>query len=344
MLSMNKNFLFLLFSIPFAMCLVILLASCTADKKKQSHVDIPPFEALNDSLSLESACKAISLNILSRLGDRDTVRPALFFRTLDKAVDSLANALGSAAQGPAGCRAIIDVVYNEWGLAFDPRDDAIETIVPHLAFHNKKGNCIGVSLIILMMAERLQCPVFGVVLPSHFFCRFEDHTARFNIEPNRKGFQHLDDYYRTKYLADQSWYDLANLTKKEVIGVLYYTLGTQRLKRNDFGLAIVFLQESVRRFPKFVEAEGNYALALALCGNFQGALSVFEGLFQSHPSFPQLAVNYGAVAMAAGQYHKAMLIYKKGLVFSPSDPKLLVGLAQAYAKGGMKDSIRDVQK
>jgi tetratricopeptide (TPR) repeat protein len=317
--------------IRFSMCVLILALFCAPDKSRHKAIVIPSFEPLADSLSLEKACERISFDISSRVGKKDASDLALFYRTVDSAADSLIRALGKDAVTLVGEHAILDVVYRNWKMTFDPRDDALETLLPHCAFKEKKGNCMAVSLMILMLAQQLGCPIDGVVLPGHFFCRYNDGADRVNIEPNKEGYNHPDDYYRTKYLSnDQAWYTLQAVKKKEAIGVFFYAVGTLFLKRSDFGFAAACLKESCRRFPSLVEAQGNHALALALCGRSDTAMTIFEALFEKYPSAVNLAANYGAVAMASGRPQKAFEIFKKGLVHFPNDPKLLTGLSQAY--------------
>ena len=326
----KKIYFHFLFSTCFGF-LLVLSVSCSIETAK-NRTDIPDLGVSADSLSLENACREISMSVLSRSGQTDTNALVLFYRTLDRAADSLRQVLGEKSLTIAGKNAILDVVYKNWNMAFDPRDDALETMLPHKAFFRRKGSCLGVSLMILMLAQRLDCPLHGVVLPGHFFCRFDDGESRENIEPNRSGYRHPDDYYRTKYpAAGMPWYDLKNLTKRQVVGVLYYSVGTAFLKQNDPGYAAACLKESRRLVPSLAEAQGNLALAWALCGSGDSALAIFEGLFEKYPSLKNLAANYGAVAMAAGQCEKAVDVYKKGLAQLPSDPALLLGLARASA-------------
>ena len=331
---------FLLFIIVyFFICLFTL--SCAIDKNKPACSEIPSIQVIDDSLSLEDACAKISLSVLSHLGTIDTNRVIIFSRMLDTTADSLKRVLENNAKSLAGKQAILDVVYNQWKMGFDPQDDNIKTVLPHCAFKARKGNCMGVSLMILMLAERLGCPIYGVVLPGHFFCRYDDGAAMVNIEPNKGGFSHPDGYYRTKYLSkNDSWYRLEKLSKIETIGVFYYTIGTLFLNRNDPGFTVALLQESCRCFSSLVEAKGNYALALALCGKRDLAMNIFKELFETNPSLVNLAANYGAVALSAGRYEQAFQIYKKGLAYFPDDPKLLIGLSQAYVARSKKDSNR----
>jgi tetratricopeptide (TPR) repeat protein len=337
------NFLTFFRLLPF---LLTLPLSCTMNKNETRLPAMQPvtINILDDSLSLKSACDSISLSVLNRFGDKGKMQRVLFYRLLDKTADSLSTLLGKDAAGYLGAKAILDVVYNNWKIAFDPREEVIETLLPHLLFQRKSGNCVGVSLILLMLAERCRCPLFGVVLPTHFFCRYDDGVTRVNIEPNKTGFCHPDDYYQSKYfLQEDKKRSLDNLTKNQTIGVLYYTLGTLSLKRNDFSYALACLKESYRRIPFFNEAKGNYALALAVCGKSDTAMTLLGELFDSFPNFKNLAANYGAVAMTTGQSQKALQIFKKGLYYFPSDPQLLVGFAAAYSACRKTDSLRSVR-
>ncbi len=312
-------------------CLVLLALSCAVEKKT-ARIDIPDLSVPEDSFSLENTCRRLSLSVMRRSGQTDTAPLALFYRTLDRTSDSLNRALGKEIRTLAGKNALLDAVYKKWNMAFDPRDDAVETLLPHAAFGRRKGNCLGVSLMVLMLAERTHCPLGGVVLPGHFFCRYDDGEFRENIEPNRSGYAHSDDYYRAKYLSPGvTWYDLKNLTLKETAGVLWYAVGTIFLKRNDPGFAAACLKESRRLVPFLAETQGNLALAWALCGSGDSALSIFEELFGKYPAFANLAANYGAVAMATGHPEKSLEVYKKGLSLFPGDPVLLLGYSRAYA-------------
>jgi len=297
------------------------------------------FKPLHDSLTLQSACIRLSSDFMARYGYKDSGYAVRFYRDLNRVSDSLIRVLGSSARTTAGAAAILDVVYNNWSIGFDSRDTAIETLLPHMVYRSKKGACLGVSLIMLMLAEKFHCPLFGVVLPGHFFCRFDNGTTRYNIEPNKKGMRHPDRYYREKYLSSGTpGYDARNLTTASTVGVLYYNLGAQCLSRRDPIAAISCFQESVRRCPGFAEAHGNLALAWAQRGVTDSALAVFEVLFVAYPNLARLAENYGEVAMEAKQYRRALGVYQKGLEYFPSDTALLPGLGRVCKSLGIKDS------
>ena len=271
----------------------------------------------------------LSGNLCSALGIQDTVS----FATFNKAMDSAVSRIGK--NSPASMNSIkdsiIDLVYRQWNIGFDPCDTIIETFLPHLVYKNRKGTCLGVSLIILMLAEKLKCPLYGVMLPGHFFCRYDDGTTRCNIEPNRSGIAHTDAYYRSRYAIDQQpWYDLADLSKKEVVGVACYNAGAICLNRNHYNASIAFFNESVRRIPGYKEARANRALTFAKKGDLDSAAVGFEALYNETPGLSNLALNYGIVVMAMHDCRKALTIFQKGASLYPADSALRSSIARAY--------------
>lgn len=302
--------------VPF---LLLLAVSCSKEGEKNAE---PPVPSIDDTLSLQDAAGRISAYLFA-CGVGDTAAGGLFNRALDSAAAAMKRRFAADAGGPGRLDSLLDMVYRSWNITFDPRDTAAETLLPHCVFRNRKGACLGVSLIILMLAEKLDLPVFGVLLPGHFFCRYDDGKLRINIEPNRQGFPHPDEYYRQRYpLAHRPGYGLENLDKKSVIGILCYNAGTLCLKSRNYGAAVRLYRECMRRVPGFAEAKGNCAVACARRGSLDTALVLFNELFIAHPDMVNLAANYGYVATAAKHYLKAAEIYKKGLDYFPDDTVL----------------------
>jgi predicted Zn-dependent protease len=168
--------------------------------------------------------------------------------------------------------------------------------------------------------------------------------VRVNIEPNKAGYCHPDEYYRSNYLSGNDHYSLTNLTRNQTIGILYYSIGTIALKRRSTALALACLWESCRRAPFLIEARGNLALVLAVSGKTDSAMTMLGNLFDSFPSYENLAANYGEVAMAKGDPQKALQIFREGLRYFPSDPRLISGFAQAYSAHGKPGFNRDKRK
>ena len=315
--------------------IMLVEAACSKDTREKPPAIARTALSINDTLSLQQACGLISARLCQELGPGDASPPVLFNHMLDSTAGAIKKNTGNGKAGREALDSILSIVYTSWNIGFDPRDTLIETLLPHLVFTNRKGACLGVSLIILTLAEKFNCPVFGVLLPGHFFCRYDDGDRRINIEPNKQGYAHPDDYYRQHYPCEhRPGYGLANLDKKAVIGVLCYNAGALCLNRKHYDEAVAWYRESMRRIPDFAEATGNLAVTYAKKGNVDTALALFDGLFIAHPDMVNCALNYGSVAAAAKQYRRAVEIYRKGLDYFPNDTMLRKRLE--IISGGIK--------
>ena len=318
------------FSILFApvIAAVVLLYCCSCHRHSEKnttalqsiHILLP------DTLSLEQACKTLSMQLAQQ--PADTVDFQKFYTTLDYVADSLQNHFGCRTKTTDGAQAIVSTVYATWHITFNPDDTVFTTLLPDRVYNNKQGMCLSTGLLILLLAERLQCPVYGVMLPGHFFCRYDNDTVRFNIEPNKNGMNHDNAYYRSRYtISDTAEYSLQNLTTPEVIGLLCYNAGTICMRHGQNATARALFKESQRRLPNFTEAQGNYACAFAQAGETDSSLLIFESLFSRHSQLGNLALNYGLVALQAKRYSLADSVFTIGLKHFPNDPALQNGLS-----------------
>ena len=311
----------------FLTIIFVSLLSCETKKENGCRISSRQGFSLDDTRSLSTlstACAVISSQLCKNFYEADTTAPASFNRTLDSVANKIKTGLPAERSGLAALDSIKARVYTQWEIRFDPNDTSLSTLVPHMVFRNRKGACLGVSLIMLMLAEKVGCPLYGVVLPGHFFCRYDDGKTRINIEPNRQGCLHDNGYYRQRYGTDKMpWYTLNNLSRTKTIGIFCYNAGTLCLNNKKYGDAIDFLSEAERRLPNFPEVVGNLALAYATLGNLDSALILFEKVFANHPDLKNCALNYGSVLIADKQYVKASDVFTKGLKYFPKDTALI---------------------
>jgi regulator of sirC expression with transglutaminase-like and TPR domain len=177
-----------------------------------------------------------------------------------------------------------DIVYQDWNITFDSAADDIRNLLPHTVFERKRGGCLGVSLIFLILAEKLRVPLYGVLLPGHFFLRYDNGITRINLEPNRNGMAHPDSYYVQNYPIDgNSFYALGNLTRQHTIVVLNYAVGTYFFQRGQCTAAIQFLQDAADGWPLYAEAYGNLGLAYDCLGLTEKALSALGEAAELRP-------------------------------------------------------------
>ena len=89
----------------------------------------------------------------------------------------------------------------------------------------KRGNCLGMTVVFLALAERLDIPLGSVYVPSHCFVRYEGNGARINVETAMGGAERKDEWYARKYHLKEGSPYLRTLGRRDMIGVYLKTLG-----------------------------------------------------------------------------------------------------------------------
>jgi len=60
-------------------------------------------------------------------------------------------------------------------------------------FLHKKGNCLTIAILHLLLAEKLNMQLFAIPVPEHFFIRYySSNTTYINMEPTRNGRTYTD--------------------------------------------------------------------------------------------------------------------------------------------------------
>jgi hypothetical protein len=255
-----------------------------------------------DTVSVIKSCMNVSSDLIMQYGDKDTSGMGFFYMLIDKTADSLKRHYNTEMIDRRGAAAITGIIYDDWKIGFDSNASSIESILPHRVYYGKKGTCMGVALMMLMLAEKTQCPLYGVMLPGHILCRFDNGTNRFNMEPNRHGIEHSDEYYMSKYnLSKWPWHKFRNMTVKEVTGALCFDIGTYFMINNKYSAAEAYLKAGCRNYPELAEAEGNLAIAMARNGKKDSADILFKKLLMQYPGLENLKQNY--TAFTEGNLH-----------------------------------------
>jgi regulator of sirC expression with transglutaminase-like and TPR domain len=165
-----------------------------------------------------------------------------------------------------------------------------------------RGNCLGISLLYLAVAERVGLPIHGVSAPEHFFVRFDDGVTRINIEPTLGG----------RVVSDREYRDRRNISPDaESRGVYLRT-------------------ESKRQVIASLIA--NRAGYHALSGMSNEALQDANRALAIKPYWPQAYVNRGLAYEILDQPELAEKDYHSALQFDPNCAGALNNLAAMYVR------------
>ena len=131
----------------------------------------------------------------------------------------------------------------------------------------KKGSCITLPMMYVVLAERLGFPIYASRLPYHFFVRYisETEISNFqeNIEATNGGSYVPDKEYRKTFLVPEkpvkNGVYLRTLSKKEYIASLLLISSNEWIARKDIEKAKYYLDLSMKYDSTFSSAIMNYA-------------------------------------------------------------------------------------
>ncbi|RKY14038.1 MAG: hypothetical protein DRP52_01125, partial [Planctomycetota bacterium] len=182
----------------------------------------------------------------------------------------------------------------------------------HTVLEEKSGYCLSLSVLYLSISERLGLPVYGVVVPGHFFVRYDDGKHRFNIETTSNGASANDDHYLSKFKppnAPKTLY-MKNLTKKQTLGCFFNNLGNSYMEVGQTDKAFETLLRAVQINPLLSEANMNLGnvylqkkMPLQAIEQYEKALTII-----SHDA--KAMNNLASAHMQLADYPKAESYYK----------------------------------
>ncbi len=92
-------------------------------------------------------------------------------------------------------QALNKVVYQDAGMRADQEagkslvsgEGSLQASLLHRVLERRKGICLGLVTVYMVVAEKAGLPIFSVHSPCHIFCRYEDGRKKINIECTAKG-------------------------------------------------------------------------------------------------------------------------------------------------------------
>jgi len=182
---------------------------------------------------------------------------------IEDRVGALAEELRQSLNGVSGAAGTVEAlnrfVFDRLGMqaSQDLKDPGNLLLSSVLDRH--RGYCVGIAALYLVLAEHVGLPVFAVATPSHVFLRYDDGTARINIETFQRGATLPDEQYiREQRIPDASIRKgvfLRNLTADEFLAQMHNNLGVIASERQEFARAAAGyeLAISLRKLPLLVD-------------------------------------------------------------------------------------------
>ena len=208
--------------------------------------------------------------------DQDTPEARLKLRSYEAHIDLMAlQILARLPDHPTPkekIRVINDYIFGEMRFRFPPhslwaKDIDVYTLLPSV-LDSRRGVCLGVSILYLCLAQRLDLSLEAITPPGHIYVRFKDSQTNdiINIETTARGI----DTPTEAYLGIETR-QLQQRDIRQVIGLAFMNLASVSWHHEDFTRTIQLYEKAQKYLPD------DYLLNMFLGYNYLFAGRIEEG-------------------------------------------------------------------
>jgi len=283
---------------------------------------------------------------LSAKGSRDLlglpVDPSLPEREITRLADRLRPEVSGAADGGRVVDAFRRVLLVEEGFTYDKSASDPQNYLLEAVLARKKGNCLGLSMVWLALADRLGLPFRGVYVPSHCFVRYEGKDGRRNVEFAEGGASWGDDRYRREFRIRPGRPYLFSLSSAEMLGVYLKSLGAGYSRKGREEDALRLYDEAGRLYPGLPDAHFNAGVSLQKLGRLDEAAGKYRRALELDPEMAAARDNLSILLARKGLYEEAIAEARLAVELEPWNVAARGNLAATYCGcGRLDEGIRE---
>jgi len=229
---------------------------------------------------------------------------------------------------------INEYLFGELGFKSLPEADDPNDLFLHTVLDKKRGYCLSLSILYLSLAERLGLPLYGVVVPGHFFVRYDNKRVRFNIETTSKGGSATDEHYMNKFKVPKGNNNIymKNLNKLQTLGCFFNNLGNSYVEVGNTKSALLALERAVEINPTLSECRANLGNIYLKKGRVADAIYEYQTALEINPNDAKTHNNLGNAYAQRGWLKHAVYEYTQSLELDPNFTESYKNLAIAYCK------------
>jgi tetratricopeptide (TPR) repeat protein len=245
---------------------------------------------------------------------------------------------------------INEFLFDELGFTYVQTSN-LEDLYLNKVLDRRIGNCVGLSILYLSIAERLKLPLFGVNVPEHIFIRYDDGERKINIETGHTGMALPDTFYVKhsierfdKKCIENGCY-LQNLKKKDVISNILLDRSKIRREGGDHKGALGDCKISILLNPKNPGAYCNRGVVYEKMGLISEAIKDYSTAISLNRKYASAYYNRGSVYGVEGRYGRAVEDFNVAISINPRFTLSYLNRAIAFKKMGKVDkAIQDYDK
>jgi tetratricopeptide (TPR) repeat protein len=213
----------------------------------------------------------------------------------ERTARALRELMGIAARARQATRSALNaLLFDELGFTREVSSTDLSFVLLPSVLRQRRGNCVGLGTLYLALAQALEIPARGVLLPGHFYVRVQEGGARHNVELLRRGEAMPDSWYGSRYPlprpARQTAY-ARPLSETEVLGVIEYDIGNERRREQRHAQARVAYSRAVTSLPDFAPAHASLGSVQHLLAEYAAARASYERARKLDPGLPGLDEN-----------------------------------------------------
>ena len=282
----------------------------------------------------------------SARGSRDLlgipVDPSLPGREIARLADRLRPEVSGAADAGHVVDAFRRVLLVEERFTYDKSASDPQNYLLGSVLARKKGNCLGLSMLYLALADRLGVPFRGVYVPSHCFVRYEGNGLRVNVEFAEGGASWGDDRYRREFRIRPGRPYLSSLAPGEMLGVFLKTLGAGYSRKGREEDALRRYDEARRLYPGLPDVHYNAGVSLQKLGRLDEAAGKYRRALELDPEMAAARDNLSLLLAREGKFDEAIEEARRAVELEPWNAAARGNLAAAYCGcGRLDDGIRE---
>jgi len=235
--------------------------------------------------------------------------------------------------GVAAIPVINNYLFDELKFGTIAKADDPYDLFLHSVMERKQGYCLSLSILYLAIGERLGLPLHGVVVPGHFFVRYDDGQVRFNIETTAKGGNAPDDYYIQKFnVPKNNTIYMTNLNKRQTLGCFFNNLGNVYNDVNNVDQAMASLQWAVYINPSLAESRINLGNTYLRKDRVDDAIAEYQAAVRINPDDSKAHNNLGNAYQRCEWFNDAVAEYTNAIRLDSNYPDAYKNIAIVYVK------------
>jgi regulator of sirC expression with transglutaminase-like and TPR domain len=196
-------------------------------------------------------------------------------------------------------KALNHFIFFEMGFRFPPHsqhEQAIDryTFLPSV-LESRRGVCLGVSIVYLSLAQRLNLPLEIVTPPGHIFVRYKDYETEINIETTLRGVHIPSD----EYLGINEK-RLKTPPLKEVMGMVYMNEASIFLQNAEWQKAAQGYENAIKYMPTDNTIKELLGCSYLFLGKKNEAIKLFEEVIRN-PDNDDISKDTLAIDIVSGK-------------------------------------------